>query len=381
MSLSRIPLQIFLSTARRSLFSEILSNTTSTPISLVLGNESADIDSFASSLLYAYLSPHPSIPLLSIPRSDLPLRPELLHVLSTLQLQPTDVLCLDDAPLTSLPTKTPLVLVDQNTRPSTIPSFPVTAIVDHHDDEHQFPTADPRIVEKSGSCASLITNYFKARFSEDVDGGDVEKLALAAIFIDTADMTQRVTTHDEEAVSFLLSRLSSAVSATAQSWDRKRFFEGIFAARQNVADMSVRDLLRKDYKEYSEHTASSEKRLGIAAVVLPLHDLVEKPDLPGFVDAVKAWGEERGLDVVSVMTTVGKGENFKRQIMVWALNEGDMGCLKLFEKRAEERGLGLVSWGGGRLDGLGRKAWAQRDLTASRKLVAPMLRECLRDSR
>lgn len=352
-----------------------------------------DIDSFASSIIYAYYSPTPSpIPFLSIPRADLALRPEILHLCSLFSISPSDLLFTDDPPIASLPASdTTLTIVDHNRLESDIRShFPddsaVRAVIDHHDDEGFYLSASPRIVEKSGSCTSLITNQFKSSFpTEGPIRGDLARLTLAAVLIDTTNMTNKVTQHDEKALKFLEMQIQKSASegggGVSEPWDRKAFFDGIWGAKNDVDHLPLRDLLRKDWKEWVETVdgTGEKKKVGIASVLRELKWLKEREVGDGFVDGVKAWAEERELDVACIMTTTGRGGEFRRELLVWELNDRASGCISTFTEKAEEAGLGLETWQNGCLDErFERRAWTQADLTASRKQVAPLLRESVR---
>ena len=96
-----------------------------------------------------------------------------------------------------------------------------------------------------------------------------------------------------------------------------------------------------------------------------------------FLKALEEWGKERECDVAAVMTTDGSGDGFKREFLLWNLNENGKECVRRFAERADGAGLELESWGDGELDSDDRTAWSQGNLAMSRKQVAPLLRECL----
>ncbi|KAF8540327.1 exopolyphosphatase [Trichophaea hybrida] len=361
-------LRTFLHLSRTALIS---ASKSSTPISVVLGNESADLDSFASSFLYAYLSsvrPRP-IPFLAIPRADLSLRPEFLFILSKLQLSPSDLLCADDSPSFSTlnPENVNVHLVDHNRLTVPLLGENVHGIIDHHDDEGFYMSASPRVITQSGSCSSLVINHLLNYTTlEEGERSQLATLALAAVLIDTANMTHKVTAHDQTALKLLRDNCLPA------SWDQEAFFQGVYDAKTNVDGLSLRDLLRKDYKEWTE----DGKKLGISSVVKGLEYLRGRG---AFLETLKEWARERRLDVVCVMTTDGRGEEYRRELLVWAVKKQGAECLRLLMETAEERGLKLGVWGNGELDdGVKRRAWTQGNLSMSRKQVAPLLRECLK---
>lgn len=199
-------------------------------------------------------------------------------------------------------------------------------------------------------------------------------------------MTNKVTQNDEKALEFLEMQIQKSAleggGDKSEPWDRKAFFDGIWSAKNNVDHLPLRDLLRKDWKEWIETVdkTGEKKKVGIASILRELKWLKEREGGSGFVDGVKAWAEERALDVACIMTTAGRGDEFRRELLVWELSKKADGCISTFTKKAEEAGLGLETWQNGGLDdgGSRRRAWTQADLKASRKQVAPLLRESVR---
>ena len=86
---------------------------------IVMGNESCDLDSAISSIVFAHFlsQQNPSktvIPLLNVLRDELPLKTEVIHCLQTkLGLQVSDLVCRDDFPLENLE-NFEMVLVDHH---------------------------------------------------------------------------------------------------------------------------------------------------------------------------------------------------------------------------------------------------------------------------
>ncbi|KAI5854191.1 hypothetical protein BZA05DRAFT_335152 [Tricharina praecox] len=366
-------LQSFLHTSRTTL---VAATKTTNILPIVIGNESADLDSFASSLLYAYLTPtRPQpIPFLAIPRADLSLRPEFLHLFHELSLSPSDILCADDTPSfhSVPPSALHLHLVDHNVPTLPLPGSQVVGIIDHHDDEGHFPSASPRVIEKCGSCSSLVIRTFLAQsqLRKADEQSQIARLALAAVLIDTTDMTQKVTEIDEAVVQTLLGMLP-------KDWDRKAFYQGVSQAKKDVGSLPLRDLLRKDYKEWAEANVC---KIGIASVVMGLKWMCSREENNTvFMNCLKSYAGEKGLDVLGVMTTDGEGDEFHRELLLWGMSDVGKECVQRFENGADDAGLSLGKWGDGELDLVPeRKAWTQGNLAMSRKQVAPFLRECAR---
>jgi exopolyphosphatase len=430
--MSRFSVKTFLSQAKRQL--QQASKTDATT-AFVVGNESADLDSIASALVYGYIqSSHPearrsnivTIPLTNIPARDLALRPELTTLLSHANLLPSDLITLDDLPQ-DLPTnKTSWTLVDHNALTGTLAttysnpntngtSSILTGCIDHHDDESFIPaTASPRLITKAGSCASLIANHLHdpwvqlALFSSSIGAANGQQsylviddtaytstwdaqaalLALGAILIDTQNLTSahKVTPHDERAVRSLEAFINMSPKL-GPKYDREAFYSRLDAAKSDISSLSLTDILRKDYKSWTD----GGLELGVASVVQGLEFLRGKAgaeaDQGGKDSLVRACGEfakERGLGLFAVMTafTNGKGD-FERELLLVSMEEGKAteAAERFVEKAKGKLELADLKEGSGEeKDGgvvwLG--VWRQDNLEASRKRVGPLLREAMR---
>lgn len=417
--MSRFSVATFLSQAKRQLQQ---ASTNESITSFVVGNESADLDSITGALVYSYIkSSHPdarrtntlTIPLTNIPARDLALRPELTTLLSHANLTPSDLITLDDLP--SLPaSKTSWTLVDHNAltgQIATAYSQPATiaACIDHHDDESFVPaTATPRIITKAGSCCSLITTHLHepwvqlALFSSSIGAANgqqsylviddtaytstwdaqVALLALGAVLIDTQNLTSthKVTKHDTQAVK-LLEAFIHMSPRLSPKYDREAFYKQLDAAKSDISPLSLTDILRKDYKAWSE----SGVELGIASVVQGLPFLGDKADAEAgskdsLVRACAEFAQERKLGLFAVMTAFTNAQgDFERELLLLATEEGKSSeaAKKFVEKSAGELKLveldqpatDSVPWIG---------VWRQDDLEASRKKVGPLLREAMK---
>jgi len=427
MAVPRNSLRAFLTHARGALRSAI---ETSQKITFVIGNESADLDSMSCSILYAYLrsmSPPKNafsplyVPITNIPASDIQLRPEYLAVFKHANIESTHLITLDDLPALSdiqsklAPENTKWILVDHNALQGQLGKIyaeRVGGVIDHHDDEKKVPedTGDePRIIEKCGSCTSLIANYCQpswdmasasalssgaahaqgdsmsndAAFVKRWDA-DVAQLGLASILIDTADLhdENKTTEHDRKAVEYLEAKIMLCPPLAA-SFDRASFYKEINAAKKDIGSLKLQDILRKDYKQWDQ----GGRKLGVSSVVKPIEFLQKKAgDEAGaqasdaFLKALEDFARERELDMYSLMTTSsGADGQFQRELLLWAFNDGAVSAAKTFATNSKDE-LGLEDWqGSDDIDSKSewRKTWWQRQVQHSRKRVAPLLREAM----
>jgi exopolyphosphatase len=359
---------------------------------LVIGNESADLDSIAAALVYGYLRSDKSditIPITNIPSADLALRPELTALLKYADVRPSELITLDDLGTDFLPPDhTQWTLVDHNVFQGELGrryASRVTGVIDHHDDEKKVPqNASPRVIEKSGSCNSLIVNHLRDSWqisqSSSTDA-QIVRLSLGAILIDTINMTAeaKVTTHDEKAVQYLESKIAKSTAATDKKYSRDDFFNAINAAKNNIDDLSIYDILRKDYKQWSDD--DSGLNLGIASVVQDIAYLRKRNE--DLLEVSRSFAKERSLDLFAIMTAfTSEAGEFGRELLLVAIKEGkaveaakqfvtiSKDELQLTDMPDERHGQAFPFL----------HLWEQKNLAASRKQVAPLLRDAMRQS-
>lgn len=382
------------------------------------------------SLVYAYIrSQHPPqnaftplyIPLANIPAADIQLRPEFLALLPHANLQPQHIITLDDLPpLGTIGEElrrenTKWIVVDHNALQGILGKVyaeRVGGTIDHHEDEHKVPADtghEPRVISKSGSCSSLITEFLRpawdalssAALSSGAAHGQADEgvndaaqvqlwdaqaaqLVLASILIDTTNLTskEKTTEHDVAASGYLEAKIMLC-DRTNREFSRDKFYDEVNLAKQDIGRLALQDILRKDYKQWNEGGV----KLGISSVVKPLDFLQEKAkqekhaDL-SFSDALEQFAKQRELDLYAIMTTfTTENGAFCRQLLLWALSDGAEAQARAFAESATKE-LDLQELEGdyhvaGRDQGW-KKVWRQQNTAASRKQVAPMLREKMR---
>jgi exopolyphosphatase len=368
------------------------------------------------------------VPITNIPASGISLRPEFLAVFKHANIESGHLITLDDLPAMSeieaqlQPENTKWILVDHNAlqgQLGKIYASRVQGVIDHHDDEGKVPNEtgdEPRIIEKSGSCTSLVANYCRQSWEmlsgsamssgaahaqgdslSDDDAvvkrwdASVAQLGLSSILIDTANLqdASKTTEHDRQAVQYLEAKIM-ACPALSPTFRRGDLYSEIDAAKRDIAGLKLQDILRKDYKQWDQ----GEQRLGVSSVVKNIGFLQDKAGKEAgsasqgdaFLDAVQAFAKERELDLYSIMTTsTSASGEFQRELLLWAFNERAVSRAKAFEASSRDE-LGLEEWNGSEGvtsvkessgEGEWRKVWWQRQVQHSRKRVAPLLREAM----
>ncbi|KAL8954702.1 MAG: hypothetical protein Q9183_006974, partial [Haloplaca sp. 2 TL-2023] len=335
-------------------------------------NESADLDSLTSSILYAYirsLAPPKNaftplyIPLLNIPSRDISLRPEFGKLFEYANINATHIVTLDDLPepqdFSRKAEQTRWILVDHNKLQGSLGtnfSSRVHGVVDHHDDEgavRDDTSPEPRVIEKCGSCTSLVIRTLKESWdlsnsTSSLSSGavhsqgdslmndanvirawdaQVAKMALASILVDTANLTAegKVEQADRDAVDYLEAKINLSPQE-AKNWNRDEFYEEINQTKADVAALNFDDILRKDYKQWTENNLI----LGISSVVKPLAFLAEKSPNGSsdskedqFVTAIGDFMAARDLTIFAIMTTsTSDTGEFRRELYVQSLSAG-----------------------------------------------------------
>lgn len=384
----------------------------------------ADLDSITSSVVFAYLRsaasastgrPSVYVPLLNIPSADLRIRPELTALLPYANIEAPHLATLDDLPdegdreVYMNPDLTSWLLVDHNALPGKLGevySHRVVGCIDHHVEENKVSKEnndEPRIITKAGSCTSLVVNHFREAWdslsnssspsntaqgqSDAAVGTDDEavrrtwdmqlaKFALASILIDTNNLTSKdkVTDHDQKAARYLEAKINLAPKGAL--FDRQGFFEELSTAKQSVGSLSLKDILRKDYKQWEENG----KQLGVCSIVTSLSNLVSKAEDEGFYTELDAFAKERSLAVLALMTKSSSDNGkFQKELLVRILDRESQPMLKKFEDLASSD-LQLQPSDEVQIQnsGVPTKIWWQRDTSKTRKQVAPSLRDALK---
>jgi exopolyphosphatase len=386
-------------------------------LTFVVGNESADLDSICSSVIYAYIKTEAQnssttyIPLCNIPREDLALRPELIPVLKNVSLEPSELITLTDLPELAVGfdagvrgldvAKTRWLLVDHNALTGQLGrkcSDRIVGCIDHHEDEHKVPAScgsEPRIIEKAGSCSSLVVRYLMDDWiaSQKLDGAAesiqaeaaLARLALAPILIDTTNFRNKDKTRhvDLDTVGWLETIIRNSEH---DNYNRTAYFQQLTDAKNAIDHLDFEDILRKDYKQWTENSGLT---LGIGSCVKDLSFLVNKAGGQSqFWRGLRrfAQNDSRHLHLVSVMTAFQKDGQFCRELVLLALGEAAINAAEMFEADGTKLlGLDRIELGQDEHpEGEDcqarelRRAWIQRELGESRKQVAPLMREAMR---
>ena len=389
-------------------------------VTLVLGNEAADLDSVACAISLAYAlheanddASRAYVPVVCVPREDFSLRADARWLLESVGVD-VDALtfggeiAFGDASGPIVDDRLRLVLVDHNALASAseYASFAsaVDAVVDHHEDEKKYPATAAAAVVPTGSCATLVAeplvldrSALAARsetatrvFRETgpptrLRAGDPRAaLLLAAVLLDTQNLNASATrVHArDEAVAPILASL-------AGTGDPASFHDELKRRRFDQSGLSPRDLLRRDYKQWRFEGAENKAwDVGVASFGVPLGNMAG--DARAIRDACESFARERGVDALALMCAFDDEDEkraFRRQFAICFFDKtGDSDdarftCASPLQARLVEPG-GALSLALGGLepvadetarDAFGGFAFEQGDPKGSRKKAQPAL--------
>ncbi|OZJ02362.1 hypothetical protein BZG36_04474 [Bifiguratus adelaidae] len=375
-----------------------------TDVCLVIGNESADLDSVISAVTFCFLAHHLKhslsakryIPIIHIPSQDLHLRPELVYVLEKLGIEPQHLVCLDTLSRAVNGVPKDIILVDHNklTKPFEGWSDVVKGILDHHMDEHLYEEGTRkgglRIIEPVGSCVTHIVHYYLDAWrsllaTEAPDWvHSLALLACAPLLVDTVNLEPfygRTRPKDQEVADFLLPL------AFTTKQDRIDYYDGLQHAKADLSRLPTPSLLCKDYKQFS-----SGIEVGIAAVTWTLQRWAQREGgLDKVMEQCRAWFKERGVDVGVIMTAFdhereGRSEEekkrgFERELVVMVIESKGRFLLERLVEDRDHQVKSVLDLREMKIDDQHElkdaKAWRQLNIKSSRKQVWPFLQELI----
>ncbi len=363
-----------------------------------------DLDSIISSIVFAYLQSihwthNPSdiskkyqsriLPIINIPKNDLPLRRDVEFVFSKANISSENLIFIDDlSKIVKNNFKFDLILVDHNNPTGLLSkSFnEIIGIIDHHVDEGLFIDSinrnfGPRIIEKSGSCSSLIVKYWVNEFNKisanvDIEFKNISELILSPLIIDTSCLKHRVEESDTKAYNILK-------KIVPNQFNIEKYFDDLQNAKTDIKGMKSIDILRKDYKEWNITTNKSknELRIGISSIV-KLFDWIYN-EHKTFDESVLKLGNDLNLDLFLIMASDAPRGKFQRQIKYFAISKKGTEALNhLVNGSKQELELESITLP----ENIEVKAlnghpspllFQQKNTKASRKLVAPLTQNIL----
>ena len=282
----------YLLNARRQMKSDLFQH-------IVMGNESADLDSIVSASMYAYFLHHHSsrndiniVPLINTRSSDIRLRPEVIFLFADAGVDIENLAFQDcfhpEEP--HLAGRLKLTLIDHNDLSPSQSHLKnaVVEIMDHHVDEKQFLNIAHRVIEPVGSCATLVAECILDTAPELLDTHLV-KFLFGPILLDTVNLDPSKGRCREKDVS-IASRLLKL-----GPFSRTKLFEKLMEKRSDLSSLAPHDVMIKDFKVWT----ANEFRFGISVIPIKLERwLSQNPDV---LFTIREFAGTMKLDLYLIM--------------------------------------------------------------------------------
>ncbi|XP_062453980.1 exopolyphosphatase PRUNE1 [Rhea pennata] len=343
-------------------------------VHVVMGNEACDLDSTVSALALAYFLAKTSptskaafVPVLNIPRSDFPLRPDIAVLLRQQGIPDASLVFRDEIDLAGLHRAglLSLTLVDHHILPRADASLEeaVVEVLDHRPLEQDWALRCWVTVELVGSCATLVTERI-VQGPPGVLDGLTAALLHGTILLDCVNLSPaggKVTPRDTACVTLLESRFPELPA-------RDVVFEALQAAKFDVSGLTTEQMLRKDLKVLS----SDELALGISGIYVNLEVFLRRP---GLLQDLEAFCQARGFLGLLAMTVSFNNRNEPfRQLAVYSQREAVRSAMCRALEEATTPSLHLQAFPS---PWPCISAYTQGNTLASRKKVLPILRTVL----
>jgi len=224
------------------------------PITFVLGNEAGDLDSMACAIIYACFlqetlgMKRTVIPVINIVEQEMDLRRDNLFVLKESGIKPSSLVFTDTFSFQDFAAKkgTQIVLVDHNEL-SIFQEYLeplVVSIIDHHVDGGLGKgKMEVRVVEKCGSCMSLVLRELERGKSKLCVDPVVTLCAVASILLDTGRLSPELKKTTDLDVRFF-----KRYATEMKLRDEAAFYDELMRLRGDIAGFSLTELMGKDAK-------------------------------------------------------------------------------------------------------------------------------------
>lgn len=337
-----------------SLVSYIASRRAISPTThVVIGNEAADLDSVACSIVLGQLwdkPEKPTLPIVNIRREELALRRDVVQALELVGVSPS-MLSFRDVDASSAGSVT---LVDHNAADDISLAAKVNAIIDHHVDDGMFEHASPRTIERVGSCATLVGEI---GMQLGTLRASAATLLLGAVLLDCHDMDPAAgkATPRDEAIAVRLKEM-----AGIDDNGRRALYKQLKRARKDIEGFSAYDLMCKDTKI----VRGSKCDVAICSIGMSADDLAERAE-NGLLESAERFARDWGVKHAVLMLGYTADGDFNRRVLV----PGERGELA---QGLLERGQEVDVREEGRKHGF---YYLSHEKRASRKIILPLVKQ------
>lgn len=276
---------------------------------IVLGNQSADLDSIVSAISMSFyltsVNKRDFIPVINSTKEILKSKQECMYLFNYFSIDLDDLVFLSECKPKEI---AEVVLVDHNELDEVEKAMDisklVTAVIDHHLDKQLFPGANPRIVETVGSNTSHIGKLFQQQ-SETELSQSFASMMLFPILSDTSNYTSRNCQKDSEVGEYL---------TNISGLDCNQIYKEIEEAKFNQSHLDTNTLLKLDYKQYESEGVPL--KWGMSSVTLSINEFIHRQISP--VGEIQAFMNEKGLYFFGMLSIYKKDGEFRRDLALFA---------------------------------------------------------------
>ncbi|XP_077289285.1 exopolyphosphatase prune [Arctopsyche grandis] len=351
---------------------------------IVMGNESCDLDSAVSSLVYAFflhwtyansseVNRHFSdtifVPILNVDKEDLPIKTEVMYFLNKNSISIDNIICRDQVDVELLLSKYhgQLILVDHHilsTRDANLFAY-VKNIFDHRPKDVIAWKYDVDIVESNivevGSCASVICSEIvknKANIEFLNQNRDSTYLLYGTIVLDTVNFL--VSADKARPLDFEMAELLEKI-LSIENCDRhkKQLFEDLLRARTDYSNLNVHHLLKRDLKIMN--------KISIPGLPMLVEEYLQMKDS---MNALETFSTDNNCSAIVLMGLKVQDDVVNRDMAVCGTKETIKAIVDGFCKSTSPN-LGLAEKKSH--SGKCRYFW-QSNTKASRKQIIPLLK-------
>jgi len=356
------------------------------PVTVVVGNESCDLDSAACAIVLAYflhtrelLQERLIIPVLNVRSEDLPLKTDVVNVLHTLGVQAADVPRLEEIDCKVLRDRglLRLIIVDHHNLFDPELEDCLEEVIDHRPVSSLLPKScqgdAPRVktsIHPVGSCATLV---LKRIWEVNPDFRDSEALRLIrfAIVTDTVNFSEEAkkTTQDDKDI---VNRIDLLLGLDTLS--RTVDYQLVLAAKTDISGLNNTQLLKKDLKIIKSE--DGKWMLAMSSLMMSASQFVKRE---GFEEDALSFLESQSCHGLVIMgSIVGKDENneekFERDLAVYPTNDCELtkNILENLPKYDELKLQEIDTSCDGKFC-----VFSQGDVSFSRKKVMPLIKDIM----
>lgn len=363
-------------------------------ITIVLGNEGMDLDSFVSSLIVGFAEKY--IHVVNMKKEIFLAKGDIVYFLKEFNIDPDDLIYLE-RPLGEMKKEVrqvgsyflvntevvpfrqkqiKLCLTDHNEQVNELQNYEIVTIIDHHRLEHTVADAKRIYIDIDvGSATTLVAKYLgedlskKHHCKDDPSNKDPEKdnlcvsiakMLLIPILIDTKFLKRRTSIFDHIEYKRLKKK------ASVKKKDLKILLKKIKKERRNDHKLPTEIILQKDFKQFEIENIT----FGMSTIKYKFEDWIERegkgikgidPEKIGIALHLELdeFRKKAGLDFL----LVGCKMNKKRHFIVTNFPWIDMFAKQKQLKKIEFRGLDFYA----------------APVEMSRKIIAPEIKKFIRD--